>query len=452
MSTCTEYDMDISDSSIHTCNKDNSLFCYVCGKFESQKLRRLFSQYEDKYKSVFSLQVASCKGDTWVPSSICGKCRNILNRQSSNSSTKNSMKFPAVWKKPETQADCHICMVEFKGMFTSNHAVYKTTSSFTPPIYNDIDVISASHIEMNSTSNVIEDENQMDVDELTEDSNSTETESDSDSNSDNDDRFKGDRPIKPWDQKKLNDIVRDLGLAKDAAEYLASNLKNDRLLAKGTRVTIFRNREKDFLPFFKKEESLIYCTDIQGLINVLKPNTYKSEEWRLFIDSSTRSLKIVLLHNTNELASIPIGYSVNMNEEYQSLKLVLKKIKYTEHNWQICGDLKILTILLGQQSGFTRHPCFLCLWNSRDREKHYTNYKWTARASLFPGSENILNDPLVPPTKVLLPPLHIKLGLMKQFVKTLDKEGNIIFLFAIITVIVHSAIQSEREKCTYKID
>jgi len=222
----------------------------------------------------------------------------------------------------------------------------------------------------------------------------------------------------------LNDIVRDLGLTKDAAEYLASNLKNDGLLAKGTRVTIFRNREKDFLPFFKKEESLIYCTNIQGLMNILKPNTYKSEEWRLFIDSSTRSLKIVLLHNTNELASIPIGYSVNMNEEYQSLKLVLKKIKYTEHNWQICGDLKILTILLGQQSGFTRHPCFLCLWNSRDREKHYTNYKWTARASLVPGTENILNDPLVPPTKVLLPPLHIKLGLMKQFVKALDKEGN----------------------------
>jgi len=60
----------------------------------------------------------------------------------------------------------------------------------------------------------------------------------------------------------LNDIVRVLGLAKDAAEYLASNLKNDGLLAKGTRVTVFRNREKDFLSFFKKEESLIYCTDI----------------------------------------------------------------------------------------------------------------------------------------------------------------------------------------------
>ena len=35
-----------------------------------------------------------------------------------------------------------------------------------------------------------------------------------------------------------------------------------------------------------------------------------------------------------------------------------------------------------------------------------------------------MNVPLVNREKVLLPPLHIKLGLMKQFVKALDKEGE----------------------------
>ncbi|KAI6650813.1 Nuclear pore complex protein [Oopsacas minuta] len=34
------------------------------------------------------------------------------------------------------------------------------------------------------------------------------------------------------------------------------------------------------------------------------------------------------------------------------------------------------------------------------------------------------HSPLVDPLKILLPPLHIKLGLMKQFVRALDKEGN----------------------------
>lgn len=145
-------------------------------------------------------------------------------------------------------------------------------------------------------------------------------------------------------------------LAKDAAEYLPSNMKKQGLLAKGTCVTTFRNREKKFLPFYEVEETLCYCTDIRGLMNCLQPNIYRSEEWRLFIDFSTPSLKVVLFHNKNELASISIAYSVNVPEEP-----VLEKIKYTEHNWQISGDLMIIAILLEQQSGFTRHPCFLCL-------------------------------------------------------------------------------------------
>jgi len=54
--------------------------------------------------------------------------------------------------------------------------------------------------------------------------------------------------------KKLNDIVRDLGLAKDAAEYLASNLKNDGLLAKGVHVLQFSGiGRKTFFLFSRKK-------------------------------------------------------------------------------------------------------------------------------------------------------------------------------------------------------
>ena len=38
--------------------------------------------------------------------------------------------------------------------------------------------------------------------------------------------------------------------------------------------------------------------------------------------------------------------------------------------------------------------------------------------------KNILQECLVDPKKVLLPPLHIKLGLMKQFIKALPPEGD----------------------------
>lgn len=36
---------------------------------------------------------------------------------------------------------------------------------------------------------------------------------------------------------------------------------------------------------------------------------------------------------------------------------------------------------------------------------------------------NIVQAPLVDSQKILLPPLHIKLGIMKQFVKALDQAG-----------------------------
>lgn len=40
------------------------------------------------------------------------------------------------------------------------------------------------------------------------------------------------------------------------------------------------------------------------------------------------------------------------------------------------------------------------------------------------GTKNVPRDALVDPKLVLLPPLHIKLGLMKQFVKALNKQGD----------------------------
>ena len=46
---------------------------------------------------------------------------------------------------------------------------------------------------------------------------------------------------RPFNQEKLNDLIRDLGLPKDGAELLASRLKEKNLLSKGTRVSLYRN-------------------------------------------------------------------------------------------------------------------------------------------------------------------------------------------------------------------
>ena len=91
----------------------------------------------------------------------------------------------------------------------------------------------------------------------------------------------------------------------------------------------------------------------------------------LFIDSSKRSLKCVLLHIMNEYASIPIGHSTKLKKKYEPIKQVLEFIKYNQHNWKICVDLKTVNLLLGQQSGYTKHPCFLCMYDSHDKANHW---------------------------------------------------------------------------------
>jgi hypothetical protein len=37
--------------------------------------------------------------------------------------------------------------------------------------------------------------------------------------------------------------------------------------------------------------------------------------------------------------------------------------------------------------------------------------------------QNVINEPLVARVRIILPPLHIKVGLMKQFLKALNKDG-----------------------------
>jgi hypothetical protein len=89
-------------------------------------------------------------------------------------------------------------------------------------------------------------------------------------------------------------------------------------------------------------------------------------EWRLFIDSSKPSLKAVLLHNGNKKPSIPLTFAEHMKESYDNIKFLLTMIQYGKYSWYVCGDLKVLALLLGLQLGYKKFCCFLCEWDRRD--------------------------------------------------------------------------------------
>jgi len=192
-------------------------------------------------------------------------------------------------------------------------------------------------------------------------------------------------------------------------------------------IFVYHKRREDLVHFFKMERGLVACTDIDGLMQVLSIN-HNPLDWRLLIDSSKLSLKAFLLHNGNTLPSIPVGHSVHNKRSYENMKILMEVINYDKFKWQICGDLKVIALLLRLQQGFTKYCCFICEWDNTVWSLHYTRKDWPARKSLEPRIMNVENQPLVEPSKILLPSMHLKLGLMKNFVKTMN-QGEAAFTY-----------------------
>ena len=171
-------------------------------------------------------------------------------------------------------------------------------------------------------------------------------------------------------QEQLNDLIRDLTLSKQKAELLASRLQENSLLQKDVLVNHNRKRNTNLSTVFRVDGPLGYCYDITSLFEKLGEELIASE-WRLFLDSSKRSLKTVLLPNGNKTTFVSIAHSVSLKESYESIEILLDAIQCNEYKWYLCEDLKITGILIGMQGGFTKHCCFLWLWDSRATAKHH---------------------------------------------------------------------------------
>lgn len=192
--------------------------------------------------------------------------------------------------------------------------------------------------------------------------------------------------------------------------------------SKGVNITSARQRSSKLAECFAKKGNIYYCKDIPNLFNEMNQD-FVVNEWRLFIDGNKTSVKAVLLHNGNEKPSIPVAYAVNIKESYDAMKKVLSLIQYRRFNFQIVADYKVIAFLMGLQSGYTKYCCYLCLWDSRADSQHYIRNEWPKRTNYIAGKYNVKGIPLVSSDRIIPPPLHIKLGLFKNFVKCLRKEG-----------------------------
>lgn len=408
-------------------------FCVVCGLFVPlNKIRKITKKFIECYEKYFLVNFTA---KVWyVPEFSCEYCYrciygSIYGQQIIYESAKrnaNQMKYvyPVIWmhRSEHSTESCYFCQ-SLKHTFGFNYNVrdqilYHTCESVKPAVVRSI-------LNPTAPSEEIQPE---------EDSQSNAAESIS--NNSYVQNFSEFQPtpsemgsVQPHfvTQADFNDLIRDTNMSQRSAEILASRLQQWCLVSEDFRVTSARKRsnKRSFDHCFKVDAptGITYVVDVEQLFDTIG-HPYVSEEWRLFIDGSVKSLKGVLLHIGNVYPSVPIIYGTDVTENYDNMKIILKLINYDLHQWVICCDLKIVAIITGLKKGFSKHQCFLCLWEGRFRELHYTDHKWPARITHQLGRNSIDHMPLVPSSKIILPPLHIKLGLIRNFVRALNSEGS----------------------------
>ena len=82
-----------------------------------------------------------------------------------------------------------------------------------------------------------------------------------------------------------------------------------------------------------------------------------------------------------------------------SVKFILEALKYDEYGWEVIGDFKMLVFLIGLQGGFTKFPCYICLWDIRDTAEHYHKRNWSQRTEFSVGKNTVKWEPLMNPQK-----------------------------------------------------
>lgn len=91
----------------------------------------------------------------------------------------------------------------------------------------------------------------------------------------------------------------------------------------------------------RKETIISLQKDLSHLIRDLGLTKSNAEilttKCRLFVDSSSRNLKSLLLHNRNKYSSLPLAHSLLVKEDYSSKKSSLDALKHYEYGWDVIG-------------------------------------------------------------------------------------------------------------------
>lgn len=414
------------------CKHRNS-FCFICGHFVAKRNCKKRSEKFLVWLRAYYGDEMDWIDENHVPSVSCASCYSSLDRWFKDKEKDFKYEHPMKWYDPGDHDPemCYFCtnVKRHVNQRKSRSVEYRSTPYVDLPVLRNIaQPLHVDHVQPNVDMDIDVDIDAgipVDAGMLVDADIPVGFEDVSDvtpSGSSYVPTGQGYIGMKLISQARLNNICRKLRLSQIQSRELTKMLREDNLLASDVTLRAQKNRQAAFRPYFTTDNNLTYCNNIAGLMRELKIE-YDKEDWRLFIDGSKSALKAVLLHNDGAYMPVPIAYSRKLKESHASMKLIIDKIKYNEHKWEVSGDFKVIALILGLQLGRTRNACFICTWISTAKINHY-HATWEERGEYKIGVMNIVQNALVPREKILLPTLHIKLGLISSFIKKLNKNSD----------------------------
>lgn len=251
--------------------ENRNKFCYVCGLFTDGKHQRIFacnSKVVQTYNKLFN---RSYQSSSWYePEILCISCRIALQKPDKF----KLFSKPMIWHyqtyhKPN---DCYFCQTDLVGhsFKTRNNILYANVSTVTFPNF-EVDNCIKNEITINEPDLNI-DENVLDEKQFVP----------------NKYRSSERHLVAKAD---FEDLIRDLNLTSRQQELLGSRLKQWNLVENDFVITTCRKPDLELKECFKSDNdntNFVYCNNVPQLFRGLHHN-YNSNEWRLFIDGSTKS-------------------------------------------------------------------------------------------------------------------------------------------------------------------
>lgn len=398
-------------------------FCYVCGHYmpsnqrwlQTQKRKNQKSNFTDEFKRAYTAYFFDQPDLTdadYTPNFVCHTCSENLRQWMNEKRKRMPFGTPMIWldfKNGHDEDVCYACrnLEEGKKNKIEKEYVSTFTGAIPQPSVGD-PPLPPKNIESTSTATGT---SYPDAAEY------------SDAGDMNYVPMQTNNEPEFVTQRQADHLVAYLGLSQRQAEYFASWMKNKNLTDHRFNSTAYRRRQKKYQHFYALDETrtVTYCNDIRGLMGAMDIQ-YNGDDWRLFIDGSSSSLKAVLLHISKEVPAIALYYSTSKKEDRESLTNLLYLIKYNEFRWKICADLKVINILMGVKAGYPNYGCFKCDWHARQKDHdHYSYDGWKG------SNPDLVGEPLVPMENILMPPLHIKLGLVQKFIKQAIIDSDAVF-------------------------